>query len=140
MQGVEKNNDLFSSLYFSSANPLLTMLHKLYWMLEMKFEDETERNAMVEFARIVIDDFVENLNESKSSYDDDILFCNDEQQEIYCVDESEEQFDRSVEDIDEQEDESDMEFNKSMIWAPEKRFGTKFSPRTENRFKSFRRQ
>ena len=47
MQGVEKNNDLLSRLYFSSTNPaknpLLTMLQKLYRMLEMNFQDEREK-------------------------------------------------------------------------------------------------
>ncbi|CAF5128183.1 unnamed protein product, partial [Rotaria socialis] len=62
MQGVEKSNDLLSRLYFSSTNPaenpLLTMLQKLYRMLEMNFQDEKERDAMTTFARTGVYDFV----------------------------------------------------------------------------------
>ncbi|CAF5177082.1 unnamed protein product, partial [Rotaria magnacalcarata] len=65
MQGVEKSNDLLSRLYFSSTNPaknpLLTMLQKLYRMLEMNFQDEKEREAMTAFARTGVYDFVEDL-------------------------------------------------------------------------------
>jgi len=64
MQGVEKNNDLLSRLYFSSTNPaknpLLTMLQKLYRMLKMNFQDEKEREAMATFARNGVYDFVED--------------------------------------------------------------------------------
>ncbi|CAF3024272.1 unnamed protein product, partial [Rotaria sp. Silwood2] len=143
MQGVEKSNDLLSKIYFSSTNPaknpLLTMLQKLYRMLEMNFEEEAERNAMAEFARTGLYDFVETLNEFKPSHDDDIYPCNKKQQEVDSDDESEGQFDRPIEDIAEVEDESDIDLDESMIWEPEKRFATKFLPRTENRFKSFRR-
>ncbi|CAF1544920.1 unnamed protein product, partial [Rotaria sp. Silwood1] len=63
MQGVEKNNNLLSRLYFSSTNPaknpLLTMLQTSYRMLEMNFQDEKERNLMREFARTGVYDFVE---------------------------------------------------------------------------------
>ena len=66
MQGVEKNNDLLSRLYFSSTNPaknpLLTMLQKLYRMLEMNFQDEKERDAMDEFARTGVYDFADDFN------------------------------------------------------------------------------
>jgi len=64
MQGVEKNNDLLSCLYFLSTNPaknpLLTMLQKLYRMLKMNFQDEKEREAMATFARNGVYDFVED--------------------------------------------------------------------------------
>ncbi|CAF1482041.1 unnamed protein product [Rotaria sordida] len=143
MQGVEKNNDRLSNIYFSSTNPaknpLLTMLQKLYRTLEMNFEEEAERDAMAEFARTGVYDFVETVHHSKPSHDDDIFFHNKEQQKLDSDDEPEGQFDRSVEDVVEVEDESDIDLDESMIWAPEKRFETNFLRRTENRFKSFRR-
>ncbi|CAF1563454.1 unnamed protein product [Rotaria sordida] len=105
----------------------------------MNFEEEAERDAMAEFARTGVYDFVETVNHSKPSHDDDIFFHNKEQQKLDSDDEPEGQFDRSVEDVAEVEDESDIDLDESMIWAPEKRFETNFLRRTENRFKSFRR-
>jgi hypothetical protein len=80
MQGVEKNNDLLSCLYFLSTNPaknlLLTMLQKLYRMLEMKFQDEKEREAMAIFARTGVYDFVED--ESEEQIDSSIIETEEE--------------------------------------------------------------
>lgn len=68
MQGVEKNNDLLSRLYFSSTNPaknpLRTMLQKLYRMLEMNFDDKSD---MINFASVNIYDFP---NDDDSRTDD----------------------------------------------------------------------
>ncbi|CAF3453712.1 unnamed protein product [Rotaria sp. Silwood2] len=144
MQGVEKNNDVLSNLYFSSTNPsknpLLTMLQKLYRMLEMNFQDLCEREAMSMFAHTGVYDFVqEDLTDFDSYTEDHISFhasktaSNDEA-------DSEEEDDLSTEEIentDEIEDEKELE--ESMIWAPEKRILNKPLPRSENRFKSFRR-
>ena len=83
MQGVEKNNNLLSRLYFSSTNPaknpLLTMLQKLYRMLEMNFQDEKERDAMDEFARTGVYDFAGDFNEFESSVEDYAVVRNNEQ-------------------------------------------------------------
>ncbi|CAF5150275.1 unnamed protein product [Rotaria sp. Silwood1] len=144
MQGVEKNNDVLSNLYFSSTNPsknpLLTMLQKLYRMLEMNFQDPGEREAMSMFAHTGVYDFVEeDLTDFDSYTEDHISFhagktpSNDEAG-------SEKEDDLSTEEIentDEIEDEKELE--ESMIWAPEKRILNKPLPRSENRFKSFRR-
>ena len=144
MQGVEKHNDVLSRLYFSSTNPaknpLLTMLQKLYRMLEMNFQDEREREIMAEFARTGVYDFVEeNLNESEPFSPDGMLFCISDEQEVESENECGEQFDSSAKEIDEVGDENDIDLEESKIWAPEKRFGITFPSRTENRFKSFRR-
>ena len=70
MQEGEKDDDLLSRLYFSSANPAknprLTMVQKLYRMLEVNFETEQERDAMREFTRTGVYDFVEDSIESES--------------------------------------------------------------------------
>jgi hypothetical protein len=142
MQGVEKNNDLLSRLYFSSTNPaknpLLTMLQKLYRMLEMNFQDEEEREAMAQFARTGVYDFVEeDLSESEYHSEERSSYCNDEEDEQSEA-ESEENVDISkgeIVDIDEDETESE----ESTVWTPEKRFPIKYVPRSQNRFKSFRR-
>jgi hypothetical protein len=139
MQGVEKNNDLLSRLYFSSTNPaknpLLTMLQKLYRMLEMNFQDEKEREAMSTFARTGVYDFVEdNSSEDESDAEvRDIHLRNDEKEDGENEDESEEQVDSSSVIRTEEEDETE-----SLVWAPEKRFNI-IPTRSENRFKSFRR-
>ena len=136
MQGVEKNNDLLSRLYFSSTNPaknpLLTMLQKLYRMLEMNFQDEKEREAMSTFARTGVYDFVENdLSEDESDTEDrNTHFRNDEKEN---EDESEEQIDSSEIETEEEDE------TESLVWAPEKRFNITPTPHSENRFKSFRR-
>ncbi|CAF1658774.1 unnamed protein product, partial [Rotaria magnacalcarata] len=142
MQGVEKNNDLLSRLYFSSTNPaknpLLTMLQKLYRMLEMNFQDERERDAMAEFARTGVYDFVEeDLSESESHSEDYNLF-RDSEEDAESETESEEQVGSSIEEV-EDEDEDERESEQSTIWAPEKRFNISPTPRSQNRFKSFRR-
>ncbi len=139
MQGVEKNNDLLSRLYFSSTNPaknpLLKMLQRLYRVLEMNFQDEKEREAMTTFARTGVYDFVEeDLGEGESDMEDcDTYLRNDEKEDGENEDESEEQIDSSVVG-NEEEDEAE-----SLLWAPEKRFNITPISRPENRFKSFRR-
>ncbi|CAF4416023.1 unnamed protein product [Rotaria sp. Silwood2] len=142
MQGVEKNNDLLSQLYFSSTNPaknpLLTMLQKLYRMLEMNFQDEKERDAMGKFARTGVYDFVEdNPCESETDAEDDTIFCRDENEYIESEVERDEQLNSSI--IATEEDNDETELEDSLIWEPEKRFGNTFLPRSQNRFKSFRR-
>ncbi len=78
----------------------------------MNFQDEKEREAMATFARTGVYDFVEDhLNE----------------------DESEEQIDSSIIETEEEDE------TKSLVWALEKRFNITPTPRSENRFKSFRR-
>ncbi|CAF1544480.1 unnamed protein product [Rotaria sordida] len=115
MQGVEKNNDLLSRLYFSSTNPaknpLLTMLQKLYRMLEMNFQDEKERDAMAKFARTGVYDFVEeNLSESESDTEDHTILCRNKSEYIESEDEREEQFDSSIIATDEDDkDETELE-------------------------------
>ncbi|CAF4611882.1 unnamed protein product, partial [Rotaria socialis] len=142
MLGVEKNNDLLSRLYFSSTNsaknPLLTMLQKLYRMLEMNFQDERERDAMAEFARTGVYDFVEeDISESISLSKDHALF-HDNEEDAESEAESEEQVGSSIEEV-EDEDEDERELEKLRIWAPEKRFNILPAPRSQNRFKSFRK-
>ncbi|CAF4400445.1 unnamed protein product [Rotaria magnacalcarata] len=85
MQGVVKNNDLLSHLYFSSTNParnpLLTMLQKLYRVLEMNFQDEKQREAMARFACTGVYDFVEedlSESESESQSKDNSCYLNEE--------------------------------------------------------------
>ncbi|CAF4278875.1 unnamed protein product, partial [Rotaria magnacalcarata] len=99
MQGVEKNNDLLSRLYFSSTNParnpLLTMLQKLYRMLEMNFQDEKQREAMARFACTGVYDFVEedlSESESESQSKDNSCYLNEEDDD-QSESESEENFD-----------------------------------------------
>ena len=83
MQGVEKHNDVLSRLYFSSTNPaknpLLTMLQKLYRMLEMNFQNEKERNAMAKFANTGVYDFVEDLSENESNAEDNTFSSNSQE-------------------------------------------------------------
>ncbi|CAF1999488.1 unnamed protein product [Rotaria magnacalcarata] len=142
MQGVEKSNDLLSRLYFSSTNPaknpLLTMLQKLYRMLEMNFQDEEEREAMTTFALTGVYDFVEDLSECESNTDHQNVSSSSEEDSIESENESEEQIDSHVTE-DEEEREDEIELEEPPVWAPEKRFCTKFLSRSENRFKSFRR-
>ncbi|CAF3290599.1 unnamed protein product [Rotaria sp. Silwood2] len=141
MQGVEKNNDVLSRLYFSSTNPaknpLLTMLQKMYRMLEMNFEDENEREAMAIFARTGVHDFVEDLSEYESKTESNTPSCSDEENDVESEEESAELdlCTRRTEEDD--EDETDSE--ESLLWAPEKRFRTLFLSRSQNQFKSFRR-
>ncbi|CAF3288681.1 unnamed protein product [Rotaria socialis] len=144
MQGVEKNNDLLSRLYFSSTNParnpLLTMLQKLYRMLEMNFQDEKQREAMARFACTGVYDFVEedlSESESESQSKDNSCYLNEEDDD-QSESESEENFDTLKGDISvEVDDEVDSE--ESLVWAPEKRFPVKPVARSQDRFKSFRR-
>ena len=142
MQGVEKNNDLLSRLYFSSTNPaknpLLTMIQKLYRMLEMNFENEQERDAMREFARTGVYDFVEDSTKSEENSEDHFLSRQDEVDDTEHAEESEEEFDSHTRDVEE-EDDDETELDKSIVWEPEKRFNNTFLRRSENRFKSFRR-
>ena len=140
MQGVEKNNDLLSRLYFSSTNsaknPLLTMLQKLYRMLEMNFQNEHEREAMAAFAHTGVYDFVEeDLSESEYHSEDHTFFLDNEKDAEIDI-ESNEQLDSSIEEV---EDEDERELEQSMVWALEKRFNITSARRSENRFKSFKR-
>jgi hypothetical protein len=142
MQGVEKNNDLLSRLYFSSTNPaknpLLTMLQKLYRMLEMNFQDEKERDAMAEFARTGVYDFVEeDLSEFESDSENHSRLRHSQTEDKESENESEEESNSST--IETEEDGDETESNKPSLWEPEKRFNTTLLPRSENRFKSFRR-
>ena len=136
MQGVEKNNDMLSRLYFSSTNlsknPLLTMMQKLYRMLEMNFENEDERRMMSNFAHTGVYEFDEEDDDQSSNHSDahvpsrvsDEEKENDTYQPMSPIDnESNEVFEES-------------NSNESFVWAPEKMIAS--TPRTENRFKSFR--
>ncbi|CAF4093686.1 unnamed protein product, partial [Rotaria magnacalcarata] len=105
MQGVVKNNDLLSHLYFSSTNParnpLLTMLQKLYRVLEMNFQDEKQREAMARFACTGVYDFVEedlSESESESQSKDNSCYLNEEDDD-QSESESEENFDTLKGDI-----------------------------------------
>lgn len=142
MQGVEKNNDLLSRLYFSSTNlaknPLLTMLQKLYRMLEMNFQDEKERDAMAEFARTGVYDFVEeDLSESESDSENHSCLRHSQTDDKESENDSEEESNPSM--IETEEEGEETESDKPSLWEPEKRFNTILLPRSENRFKSFRR-
>ncbi|CAF4350983.1 unnamed protein product, partial [Rotaria magnacalcarata] len=65
---------------------------------------------MAEFARKGVYDFVEeNLSESEYSHKDYSLFRNSEEQEVESEDESEKQFDLSINEIDEVEDKDEDE-------------------------------
>lgn len=150
MQGVEKNNDLLSRLYFSSANPaknpLLTMMQKLYRMLEMNFQDEKERNLMREFARTGVYDFVEedrSESESDSDLKDDSLSSRDKVDDSETEDASDEDLNSQTRVVEEEEEEEELDkesdLDRSMVWEPEKRFKLPLLPRSENRFRSFRR-
>ncbi|CAF4781165.1 unnamed protein product [Rotaria socialis] len=125
MQGVEKSNDLLSRLYFSSTNPaknpLLTMLQKLYRMLEMNFQDEKERDAMTTFARTGVYDFVEDLSECESNTDHQNVSGSSEEDSVESESESEEQIDSHITE-DEEEHEDEIELEEPPVWAPEKRF------------------
>ncbi|CAF1251246.1 unnamed protein product [Rotaria sordida] len=143
MQGVEKNNDVLSRLYFSSTNPaknpLLTMLQKLYRMLEMNFQDEKERDAMGKFAHTGVYDFVEeNMSELESDIEDHSILPRNKQDNTESEEENEGQSDLSISE-NEEENQDETESDESLVWAPENRFGTPILPRTQNRFKSFRR-
>ncbi|CAF0854002.1 unnamed protein product [Adineta steineri] len=139
MQGVEKSNDVLSRLYFSSTNParnpLLTMLQKLYRMLEMNFQDEHERDAMTEFARTGVYDFIDDDKEElRSPNKDHVVSRNSDEDSIDSETESEEHLDSSR-----SETENDTETEDTLVWAPEKRFKTKPVSRSDNRFKCLRR-
>ncbi|CAF3860367.1 unnamed protein product [Rotaria sordida] len=142
MQGVEKNNDLLSRLYFSSTNsaknPLLTMLQKLYRMLEMNFQDEKERNLMREFARTGVYDFVEEDTAESDSADYSPTRHN-KVDDLENEDASDQDFSSHTRETEEEEYDEETELDKSMVWEPGKRFNATLLPRSENRFKSFRR-
>ena len=144
MQGVEKNNDLLSRLYFSSTNPaknpLLTMMQKLYRMLEMNFQDEKERSLMREFARTGVYDFVEeDLSDTDSDSDctDVSLSYSGTRDDSESEDASEKDSSSQRRETEEEDEESALD--RSMMWEPEKRLKPSSLPRSENRFKSFRR-
>ncbi|CAF4221972.1 unnamed protein product [Rotaria magnacalcarata] len=128
MQGVEKSNDLLSRLYFSSTNPakypLLTMLQKLYRMLEMNFENQNHRDAMAEFARTGVYDLVDDAAlERRSSYkhkDGKFFNINDEQEEE-SSNKDKDQYVASLDETNESEDQNNIDLNESMIQTIEKR-------------------
>ena len=136
MQGVEKGNDLLSRLYFSSTNlarnPLLTMTQKLYRMLEMNFEDEDDRESMSKFARTGVYDFVNDDDDRSSVHSDAHV-------PLRSSDEENDNTISSQIESDEDEIESEGDTEESSVWAPEKRFNLTPTPRSANRFKSFRR-
>ena len=136
MQGVEKSNDLLSRLYFSSTNlaknPLLTVVRKLYRMLEMNFEDEREWEAMTKFARNGVYDFVDDESNLTSSPPDAHVPLRTD-----VDDETDEEIATQSEPSDDEAD-RDPDSEESSVWAPEKRFPLAPAPRSENRFKSFR--
>ncbi|CAF4209273.1 unnamed protein product [Rotaria magnacalcarata] len=107
-------------------------------MLEMNFQDEEEREAMTTFALTGVYDFVEDLSECESNTDHQNVSSSSEEDSIESENESEEQIDSHVTE-DEEEREDEIELEEPPVWAPEKRFCTKFLSRSENRFKSFRR-
>ena len=144
MPGVEKNNDLLSRLYFSSTNPaknpLLTMFQKLYRMLEMNFQDEKERDAMDKFARTGVYDFVEeNPSDTESSIDDHTPYCCKKKDNVTSKDEREEELDSCIRETEDNDDTDETEPEEPLIWSPGKRFRITALPRSNNRFKSFRR-
>ena len=149
MQGVEKNNDLLSRLYFSSTNPaknpLLTMMQKLYRTLEMNFEDEHERDIMCEFARTGVYDFVEEdalESDSESDILDRPVSSRRKSRESEDENTSDDDIDshtRSDNERENEEEEEEEETNVSSLWEPEKRFRIAPLARSENRFKSFRK-
>lgn len=137
MQGVEKNNDMLSRLYFSSTNlsknPLLTMMQKLYRMLEMNFENEDERRVMSNFAHTGVYDFDEtDEDESSSNHRDENVYSRasyeEEESDIYQPD--------CPSDSTNNEVFEESHSNESFVWAPEKMITS--TARTENRFRSFR--
>ncbi|CAF3851054.1 unnamed protein product [Rotaria sp. Silwood1] len=145
MQGVEKNNNLLSRLYFSSTNPaknpLLTMLQTSYRMLEMNFQDEKERNLMREFARTGVYDFVEEDTTEFESESDSADYSPARHNKVDYLeneDASDQEFSSDTRETEEEYDE-ETELDKSMVWESEKRFNATLLPRSENRFKSFRR-
>ncbi|CAF3820411.1 unnamed protein product [Rotaria sp. Silwood1] len=145
MQGVEKNNNLLSRLYFSSTNPaknpLLTMLQTSYRMLEMNFQDEKERNLMREFARMGVYDFVEEDTTEFESESDSADYSPARHNKVDYLeneDASDQEFSSDTRETEEEYDE-ETELDKSMVWESEKRFNATLLPRSENRFKSFRR-
>ena len=142
MEGVEKNNDLLSRLYFSSTNPsknpLLTMLQKLYRMLEMNFQDEKEREAMVTFARTGVYDSIDDLSEHESDSEQENVYSHSDSGNIRNEDESDALTDSDLEEIIEKHP-NESELDEPPVWAPEKRLNCKFLTCSKTRFKSFRR-
>ncbi|CAF1539235.1 unnamed protein product [Adineta ricciae] len=138
MQGVEKSNDLLSRLYFSSTNParnpLLTMLQKLYRMLEMNFQDEQERDSMVKFARTGVYDFAEDDETPETPNKDHMVSRNSDRDSMDSETEPDEHVESSARGT-----EVDTDSDDHSVWAPEKRFRTQRTARTENRFKCLRR-
>ena len=106
------------------------MMQKLYRMLEMNFESVDDRETMSAFARTGVYDFNGDNSDRSSShtYAHVPLRSSDEEDEICSIDNKKDQID----------DETDS--NESLEWAPEKRFHLAPTPRSENRFKSFRRK
>ncbi|CAF4905648.1 unnamed protein product, partial [Rotaria sp. Silwood1] len=120
MQGVEKNNNLLSRLYFSSTNPaknpLLTMLQTSYRMLEMNFQDEKERNLMREFARMGVYDFVEEDTTEFESESDSADYSPARHNKVDYLeneDASDQEFSSDTRETEEEYDE-ETELDKSM--------------------------
>ena len=132
MQGVEKSNDLLSRLYFSSTNPaknpLLTMLQKLYRMLEMNFQSESERQDALAFCATDVYEY----------YDDDQEICRSSRNDNEKNGDDMINLNTSL-SSDETEDDAQMDSDDSFTWAPERRIASSLPPRSENRFKSFKK-
>ena len=107
-------------------------------MLEMNFQNEKERDAMAQFASTGVYDFLEeNLSESESDSEDHSLLRRSQKEDTESENESEEESNPSV--IETEEDGDETESDTPSLWEPEKRFNITLLPRSENRFKSFRR-
>ncbi|CAF1374047.1 unnamed protein product [Didymodactylos carnosus] len=130
MQGVEKGNDVLSRLYFSSTNPaknpLLTMMQKLFRMLEMNFQNESERIAMATFAQTGVYDF-DDIDDENAT----LLHSESESSGVSSRRKSFDEMDS------EEESETALQEDDEELGG----FLSSFTPtivRSENRFKSFK--
>ena len=106
----------------------------------MNFQTEKERDAMERFARTGVYDFVEeNSNDSESYVDDHTPYCCKKKDNIARKDKSEEELDSCVRESENNDDIDETESEESLSWSSEKRFRITPKPRSNNRFKSFRR-
>ena len=96
-----------------------------------------KRDTMTQFARTGVYNFVEE-NLSESEFDSDVysFLRRSEEENRGSEADSKEKIAVVIGPLDEDEDQIELE--KSMIWEPEKRF-TIILPHSENRFKSFRK-
>lgn len=72
-------------------------------MLEMSFQNEKERNAMAKLASTGVYDFVEDLSESESNFEDKIFLSSSQENDAESEDESEKTADSSVDKTREKE-------------------------------------